>query len=211
MFVRKAALSACIALALTASIFEVGGRAASNAASNRVTPQQADAFARKLAVISAQSALAARASTARRTAVSEDEVNSWFAYRAQSLLPMGMSEPQLTIIGNGKVAASATVDLDTLARQRRSGAVLDPWNLVGGRVPVMVSGVLRTQNGHGQFDVEETTVSGIPVPRAMLQELVSYYSRSATDPDGIRLDSQFDLPANIRQIEVGQGQAVVIQ
>lgn len=206
MCARKAALSALIALALTASVFEAGGHAA-----NRVSPQQADAFARKLAVISAQSALASRASTARRTPVTEDEVNSWFAYRGQSLLPMGMSEPQLAIIGNGKVSATATLDLDTIARQRRSGAVLDPWNLVGGRVPVMVSGVLRTQNGHGQFDVEETTVSGIPVPRSMLQELVSYYSRSANDPNGIRLDDQFELPANIRQIEVGQGQAVVIQ
>jgi hypothetical protein len=201
MCVRNAALSALFALASVMVL----------AAAPRVSPQQADAFARKLAIISAQSTLATRAAAVRRTAVSEDELNSWFAYRAQPLLPQGMSEPQLTIVGNGRVMGTATVDLDTIAKQRRSKGVLNPWNLVGGRVPVTVAGVLRTQNGRGQFDVEETTVSGIPVPTALLQELVAYYSRTPSAPDGLRLDDPFELPANIRQIEVGQGQAVVIQ
>jgi len=202
MCVRKAALSALIALASAMML----------AAAPKVTPQQADAFARKLAIISAQSTLTtARTASVRRTSVSEDEVNSWFTYRAQPLLPQGMSEPQVTIVGNGRVMGTATVDLDTIAKQRRSKGILNPWNLVGGRVPVTVAGVLHTQNGRGQFDVEETTVSGIPVPTSLLQELVAYYSKTPTAPDGIRLDDPFELPANIRQIEVGQGQAVVIQ
>jgi hypothetical protein len=201
MCARKAALSALIALAPVMVLV----------AAPKVSPQQADAFARKIAIISAQSTLATRAATVRRTSVSEDEVNSWFAYRAQPLLPQGMTEPQLTIVGNGRVMGTAWVDLDAIAKQRRSSAVLNPWNLVGGRVPVTVAGVLHTQNGRGQFDVEETTVSGLPVPTSLLQELVAYYSRTATTPQGIRLDDPFELPANIRQIEVGQGQAVVIQ
>jgi hypothetical protein len=207
MFSRKAALSAVIVCAVTA----LGFGAAAMRASGRVSPQQADSFARKLAIISAQSTIAPQAKAARRTAVSEDEVNSWFAYKAQSLLPQGMTEPQVTIIGNGKVSATATLDLDTIAKQRRDGAVLNPWNLIGGRVPVSVVGVLSTANGRGQFDVEETTLSGISIPKSLLQEVVSQYSRSATSPNGIRLDDPFELPANIRQIEVSQGQAVVIQ
>ena len=204
---RTVALTTVTCLASIA----LGSGVAIVAAANRVTPQQADSFSRKLAIISAQSTMATRAAAVRRTPVSEDEVNSWFAYRAQSLLPQGMTEPQVTIIGNGKVSATATVDLDTVARQKRNGAVLNPWNLVGGRVPVTVSGVLSTGNGRGQFDLEEATLSGIPVPRSLLQELVSYYSRSETQPQGIRIDDPFALPANIRQIEVGQGQAIVIQ
>jgi hypothetical protein len=198
---HAAALGAVVALAFVAVV----------SAASKVSPQQADAFARKLAIISAQSSLGARATTARRTPVSEDEVNSWFAYRAQPLLPQGMTEPQVTILGNGKVSGTATVDLDAVAGSRRSGALLNPCNLVGGRVPVSVIGVLRTQNGRGQFEVEETTVSGIPVPNSLLQEMVAYYSRTANDPDGLRLDDPFELPANIRQIEVGQGQAVIVQ
>jgi len=201
MCARKAALSALIALAPLVVLV----------AAPKVSPQQADAFAKKLAIISAQSTLATRAATVRRTSVSEDEVNSWFAYRAQPLLPQGMSEPQLTIVGNGRMMGTATLDLDTIAKQRRSSGILNPWNLVGGRVPVTVAGTLHTENGRGQFDVEETTVSGLPVPTSLLQELVAYYSRTPTAPQGIRLDDPFELPANIRQIEVGQGKAVVIQ
>jgi hypothetical protein len=54
-------------------------------------------------------------------------------------------------------------------------------------------------------------VSGVPIPRTILQEMVSYYSRTAEDPGGISIDEPFALPAGIRQIEVGQGQAVVVQ
>jgi hypothetical protein len=45
----------------------------------------------------------------------------------------------------------------------------------------------------------------------MLQDIVAYYSRTANDPEGVRLNESFKLPAQIKQIEVGQGQAVVVQ
>ena len=44
-----------------------------------------------------------------------------------------------------------------------------------------------------------------------LQQLLSHYSRTDKNPDGVSLDEAFPLPARIRQIEVGQGQAVIIQ
>jgi len=71
--------------------------------------------------------------------------------------------------------------------------------------------VLETKSGRGRFDLQSATLAGVPVPKAILQELVSYYSRTADHPDGVRLDSPFELPAKIQQIEVGQGQAVVVQ
>ena len=73
-----------------------------------------------------------------------------------------------------------------------------------------VSGVLRTQNGQGRFELQQAALSGVPIPKSVLQELVSYYSRTAEDPAGIDIDEPFALPAGIRQIEVGQGQAVII-
>jgi hypothetical protein len=45
----------------------------------------------------------------------------------------------------------------------------------------------------------------------VLQDIVAYYSRTADDPEGVRLNDSFKLPAQIKQIEVGQGQAVVVQ
>ena len=43
------------------------------------------------------------------------------------------------------------------------------------------------------------------VPKTVLQELVSYYSRTPENPDGINMDDPFELPARIREIRVGTG------
>jgi hypothetical protein len=170
---------------------------------------QADAFAKKIAVIKQHGDVDARA--ARRTSLSETELNSWFVYRAQPLLPTGVTQPKVTIIGNGKLLGSATVDLEAIGKQRGSGGSLDLWSYLGGRVPLTVTGILHTKDGTGRFELQAADVSGVPVPKTLLQELVSYYTRSPEDPQGLRLDDAFELPAHIKQIEVGQGQAVVVQ
>ena len=176
-----------------------------------VSRQQADSFVKKVAIINQRAAAPASAAASHRTIVSENEVNSWFAYRGQELIPKGVTEPKVTIIGNGRVMGVATVDLDAVSKKNASGGTFDLWKLVGGRVPVAVTGVLQTKGGRGQFDLQNATLSGVPVPKALLQELVSYYSRTADHPDGVRLDESFALPARIQQIEVGQGQGVVVQ
>jgi hypothetical protein len=175
-----------------------------------VSRQQADVFARKIAQIQ-QQGTGEHPTTPRRTPVSQDELNSWFTYRAQPLLPAGVSRPQLTIVGQGKVAGEVTVDLEEVAKRRKTGGTFDPWSYLGGRVPLTVEGILHTENGRGRFDVQSAEVSGVPVPKTILQELLSFYSRTPEDPDGISLDAAFTLPAGIDKIEVGQGQAVVVQ
>jgi hypothetical protein len=174
-----------------------------------VSRQAADAFARKIVQI--QQHGTASADGTRRTPVSQDEVNSWFMYRAQPVLPNGVSRPQLRIVGQGRVAGEVTVDLEQVAKRRGSGGTFDPWSYLGGRVPVSVEGILHTQDGRGRFELQTAEVSGVPVPKTILQEALTYYSRTPDDPDGINLDAPFDLPAGIDKIEVGQGQAVVVQ
>jgi hypothetical protein len=175
-----------------------------------VSRQQADSFAKKIVQIQ-QQGTGERAVSPRRTPVSQDELNSWFTYRAPPLLPAGVSRPQLTIVGQGKVSGEAVVDLEEIARRRKTGGTFDPWSYLGGRVPVTVEGILHTENGRGRFEVQSAEVSGVPVPKTVLQELISYYSRTPDDPDGISLDAAFALPAGIDKIEVGPGQAVVVQ
>lgn len=175
-----------------------------------VSRQNAEAFSRKVAEIQRQSTLSERVGT-RRTPLTQDEVNSWFTYSAQPLLPVGVMQPQITIVGQGKVTGQATVDLDAISKRRATGGRLDPWSFVGGRVPVTVTGLLHTRDGVGRFEVQTADISGVPVPTTLLQELLSYYSRTPERPQGVKLDDAFTLPANIRQIEVGQGEAVVVQ
>jgi len=175
-----------------------------------VSRQSADEFSEKVALIQRQADSPERAG-ARRTRLTQDELNSWFMYRAQPHLPSGVGQPQVTIFGEGRLAGQATVDLDAVAKRRASGGAFDPLSLIGGKVPVSVTGILHTRDGMGRFEVQSAAVSGIQVPVPMLQELITYYSRTPDRPQGMRLDEVFALPANIRQIEVGQGQAIVVQ
>jgi len=175
-----------------------------------VSRQSADEFAQKVALIQRQADVTERSGT-RRTRLTQDELNSWFMYHAQALLPSGVGQPQVTIAGDGRVAGQAVVDLDVVAKRRSSAGAFDPFSLIGGKVPVSVAGILHTREGMARFEVQTAEMSGIPVPVTVLQELVTYYSRTSERPEGVRLDDAFALPANIRQIEVGQGQAVVVQ
>ena len=175
-----------------------------------ISKQQADLFARKVAQIVGQGDRNQKPGT-RRTSVSETELNSWFAYSATPLLPAGVADPRITMVGNGKLAGKAIVDLDTIAKKKQSGGTFDLWNLIGGKVPVNVIGTLRTKDGQGSFLLESADVSGVPVPKTFLQEMVSYYSRTPNNPRGVNLEDPFALPASIRQIDVGAGQAVIVQ
>jgi hypothetical protein len=175
-----------------------------------ISKQQADLFARKVAQIVGQGDRNQKPGT-RRTSVSETELNSWFAYSATPLLPAGVADPRITMVGSGKLAGKAVVDLDTIARKKQSGGTFDLWNLIGGKVPVNVIGTLRTKDGQGSFLLESADVSGVPVPKTFLQEMVSYYSRTPNNPRGVNLEDPFALPASIRQIDVGAGQAVIVQ
>jgi hypothetical protein len=180
-----------------------------------VSRQNAETFAKKIVQIQQQGAVqpqgGASRAAARRTPVTQDELNSWFMYEAAPMLPTGVSQPQVTILGQGRVAGQATVDLEAIAKRRSSGGTFDPWSYLGGRVPVSVEGILHTENGRGRFELQTAEVSGVPVPKTVLQELVSHYSKTPENPSGLSLDQAFQLPANIRQIEVGQGQAVIVQ
>lgn len=174
-----------------------------------VSRQNAEAFDKK--VVRIRALATSPTASARRTPVSQDEVNSWFTYRSQALLPGGVTQPQITILGAGRVTATAVVDLDAVAKRKATGSLLDPWSLLGGRVPLNITGILHTKGGVGRFELQRADISGVPVPVSIVQELVSYYSKTEANPDGVRLNDTFNLPAKIQQIDVGQGSAVVVQ
>ncbi len=128
-----------------------------------------------------------------------------------SQLPTGVVEPAVNILGTGRLSGRAVVDLDAVRRQKNPTSLLDPMNYLAGRLPVTATGLLRTSNGMGRFQLESASVSGVPIPKLLLQEIVSYYSRTPDKPSGISLDDAFALPARIREIQVERGQAIIVQ
>jgi hypothetical protein len=181
------------------------------AADVKLSRQQADSFNTKLFQIAALGGQSAAPGGARRTPITEAELNSWFAFHGQPLVPQGIAEPAISMVGPGKVTGRAIVDLDVVAKKRATGGALDPWSYIGGKMPVSVTGLLHTKDGVGRFQLETAEVSGVPVPKIVLQELVAYYTRTEEHPTGVNMDAPFELPARIRQIEVAPGQAVVVQ
>jgi hypothetical protein len=146
----------------------------------------------------------------RQTAVTDEEVNAYIQSLPAEELPQGLRDPQVNILPDGRLSGRATVDLDALraASPKDSAVALLP---LSGKVPVEAIGVLRTGQGVGAFTLESLTVSGVVVPKSMLQELVAAYSRSDTAPDGLNLEAPFRLPAKIREIRTERGQAVIVQ
>jgi hypothetical protein len=169
----------------------------------------ADTFQQKLQQIVANGNGEGR--TERRTPVSQTEVNAYLRVRGPELLPVGVTDTTVAAHGGGRVSGRAVVDLDVIRQKKGSGSWLDPKSYLTGTLPVTASGILHTKDGMARFELESAEVSGIPVPKGFLQDLVAYYTRSRDYPNGISLDQAYELPANIREIQIGQGNAIVVQ
>ena len=177
-------------------------------AAEQLALKDADALARKIGTINRNSAV--RAKSQRLTPVSQNEVNAYLHHHAKPQIPVGVADPYITILGNGRVAGRAVVDLDAV-RKNGNGGWLDVRSYLVGRVPVSAVGTLETSKGVGRFTLESADIAGVTVPKFLLQEVVSYYSRTPENPEGIDMDAPFELPAAIQEIRVGKGSAVVVQ
>jgi hypothetical protein len=175
----------------------------------RTSRQDAAQLRQKVASITAHAERPTRPSL--RTTVTESEVNSYLVFDAREQLPTGVVEPAISILGGGRVSARAVVDLDAVRREKNPTSLLDPMNYLMGKVPVSATGVLRTANGVARIELESAAISRLPIPKFLLQEIVSYYSRTAANPAGINLDDPFALPARIREIQVERGHAIIVQ
>jgi hypothetical protein len=166
---------------------------------------------RKLDGILARGMLApapARNVKAVRTSFTEREVNAYLKFYGE--VPAGLVDPRIYIGEGGRLDGRAIVDLDAVRKSRPRGWT-DPLGYVAGSMEVRASGSLRTANGIGTFELHSATLGGVPLPKTLLQELVNYYTRTPELPGGFDLDKPFELPHNIRQIDIQRGAATIIQ
>ena len=175
----------------------------------RASKRDSEALKQKVATINARAEQ--RSTIARRITVSDAEVNAYLVYDARDQIPVGVVDPTITAVGPGRLSGRAIVDLDAVRKQKAPTSLLDPMNYLMGRLAVTAVGTLKTANGVGRFELESSSVGSVPIPKILLQEIISYYSRSADKPGGIGLDDPFPLPARIREIQVNRGQAIIVQ
>lgn len=195
---RSAIVTALVAAA-TATSFAVGADQSADAARFNTKVQKIRQFG------------ARPTRSGQRTVLTQDELNAFLQSDARQHLPVGVIAPSISMAGERRLVGRAIVNLDVVRKQHKSTGMLDPMNYLAGRVPVTATGVLTTGKGTGQFELESATLAGVPLPKSLLQEIVSYYSRSPQDADGIDLDKSFPLPERIQEVQVGVSQAIVVQ
>ncbi|HUQ86184.1 MAG TPA: hypothetical protein VM096_01415 [Vicinamibacterales bacterium] len=182
---------------------------AGSTAADVLTPQLADAFEKKIVLV--QKIANENSGKPRATAFSQAETNSYLKYKAGSLLPTGLMQPELTIVGAGRVMGKAVVDLDVVRQKQSNGGWFDPTSYLTGKLPVTASGKIITWDGKGRFELERAEVSGVPIPKSFLGQMVNFFTRTADNPRGSSIDDVFELPADIRQIDVDANRWTVHQ
>lgn len=174
-----------------------------------LTKQLSDVFAKKIVLVQAMADQ--RSSKDRPTTFTQDETNSYLKYGAGDLMPTGLTQPEITMLGQGRVSGKALVDLDVVRQKQSSGGWLDPTSYLTGKLPVTASGRVVTWDGKGRFELDSAEVSGFPIPKTFLAQMVNFFTRTADNPKGSSIDDTFELPANIRSIDVEQGRFVLHQ
>jgi hypothetical protein len=196
-----------------ASIVTIAALCAAVALDDQARLSKADAvkFQSKLSFIQSAGAQPRKPkAAARATQVSDVELNSYLKFLAGDQVPFGIVDPTLHAAGNGRVTGRAVVDLDAVRTQKKR-AWTDPLAYLMGKLPVTAAGTLATQNGVGRFQLESAEISGLTIPKSLLQELLTYYSKTKENPAGINMDDPFQLPAAIQEIRIGQGVATIVQ
>jgi hypothetical protein len=187
------------------------------AAQSRLTKQDADRCQGKLGRITdfanapkARASAKSAAPASQTTQLTDAELNAYLRFNLKDQVPAGVVEPTLSALGDGRVRGAAVIDLDAVRKQKQR-AWTDPMSYMTGRLPLTASGLLITQNGVGRFQLETAELSGIAIPKSLVQELLAFYSKSPEKPSGISMDDPFELPAGIKEIRVGKGEAMVVQ
>jgi len=194
------------AVALSTVLF-----ASQQANGSKLTRELGDRFQTKLGrIVQNGQTPRGKSRAAQSTQVTDAELNSYLRFQAADQVPAGIVEPEINAVGEGKVSGRAVVDLDAVRKQKERGW-LDPMGYLTGRLPLTARGRLVTENGKGRFELEGAELSGVTIPKTLVQELLTFYSKTPEDPDGINMDDPFDLPAQIREIRVAAGNATIVQ
>jgi hypothetical protein len=147
---------------------------------------------------------------ALRTNFTDTELNAWLANDGKDQLTPGLVNPRVTFTEPRKLSTKVLVDLDAVRKSKERG-MFDMANLLTGVVEVTLNGTLTGSGGMGVFGVESAYLGALPIPRALLQELIAFYSKSPSMPEGVTLDKPFPLPIGIREVSIQRGSATVLQ
>ncbi|MFQ5791953.1 MAG: hypothetical protein ACE5JI_15880 [Acidobacteriota bacterium] len=139
--------------------------------------------------------------------ISQAEANAYLRHRMGDRLPKGIRAPWVRF-ETGAIHAGAELDVALLGELMVSSPL---EQLFSGHVPVELRARFQGEEGVGKMDLEQFTLSGIPLPKSYVQQIAATFSKSPSRPDGIRLEEPFPLPFGIRSARVLEGRVLLRQ
>lgn len=162
----------------------------------------AEAFAEKLAVI----VLPPAGSAGGEAEFTEAEVDAFLQHEISRHYPQGVRQIRFRFQQN-RLVARALVDFDAMQADSASAGKSLVWALLRGEHWVQVSGTLTAENGQGRYDILGIRIDDQEIPRVLIDLLLDHYVLPKYPGAGPNTD--FDLPFNIRRIELKPGKVFV--
>jgi hypothetical protein len=133
----------------------------------------------------------------RDVAVTENELNSYIAYRIEVEKSDIMKELRLKLFHKNKIEGKIYIDL---RGQELSGLLRPEMNLYFG-------GVLETQEGMVRLDLESLYLEDQPIQPKIL-DMVIYFGSKIQGTEPFSLNDWFELPYGIKDVKTEKGRAV---
>lgn len=166
---------------------------------------EADSLSRKLAVIEERQKQGSRRS--QTVQVTQGELNSYLNLSYASELPKGVSDLEIRF-GNERIEAKGLVDIEQV-KGKVAAPSWSPIALLGGQVPIELSGKLVNQDGFGTIELDSAYVASIRVPISVVEQMVASSTRSEKRPEGFDIHAPFRLPYSVSRVRVEPGRAVL--
>jgi len=176
-----------------------------SSSAKKIDPSSADSLDRKLQMIRQRHAEGVE--SAKRYDVTEEEANAYLLYRLSEHLPGEVTEPWVRF-GQDQLQGGAMLDMKLL-QAHLGDSMLTQY--LEGEVPLEVLARVRAEGGVGQVDFEKVTLAGIPIPQALIDQLLSDASKSPALPEGVRLGDAFPLPYGLTSARFRTGRLILRQ
>jgi hypothetical protein len=158
----------------------------------------ARAFAKKLGAI----ALPQAGSTGGQAEFTEAEIDAFLQHEISQHYPQGVKQIHFRF-QRSRLSARALVDFDEMRADSAAARKSLVWALLQGEHWVEVTGNLSGENGLGRYDILGIRIDDQEIPRVVIDLLLDHYVLPKYPGAGPNTD--FDLPFNIRSIELMPG------
>ena len=172
---------------------------------------EAESLNRKLEAIERHGDAAPRRGGRPETVtVTESELNSYLNLTLAEKIPKEVKDLEVHLLDHERLQATGLVDLDRV--KAKVAASASPWNpimLMGGFVPVQLSGRLVNRDGFGSIVWEDVRVNAWSLPISLLEQMVASATKKPDNPAGYDISAPFRLPYSVRRVRLEAGRALL--